>query len=74
MNMRRTFCHATAACALASAADLAIGKSRFAVESLSSQLAYPDGQPATTLRMDATDSGPLLRHGAGPNRWAYLKR
>ena len=29
---------------------------------------YPDGRVATTLRMDAEDQGPVLRHGEGPGR------
>jgi predicted GH43/DUF377 family glycosyl hydrolase len=29
---------------------------------------YPDGRPATVLRLDATDSGPIIRHGEGPAR------
>ena len=33
---------------------------------------YPDGRPAATLRLDAEDSGPIIRHGDGPNRCDYL--
>jgi predicted GH43/DUF377 family glycosyl hydrolase len=29
---------------------------------------YPDGRPVATLRMDATDAGPVLLHGDGPGR------
>jgi predicted GH43/DUF377 family glycosyl hydrolase len=44
----------------------------FSAENPSEQKSYPDGRPATTLRMDATDSGPFIRHGSGPNRCDYL--
>lgn len=27
---------------------------------------YPDGRPTATLRLDATDYGPIIRHGQGP--------
>src|SRR5271156_1288486 len=27
---------------------------------------YPDGRPTATLRLDAKDSGPIIRHGEGP--------
>ena len=33
---------------------------------------YSDGRPAATMRLDATDSGPIIRHGDGPNRCDYL--
>jgi predicted GH43/DUF377 family glycosyl hydrolase len=33
---------------------------------------YPDGRPATTRRLSAVDSGPILRHGSGPNQCDYL--
>ncbi len=33
---------------------------------------YPDGRPAATMRLDASDSGPIIRHGEGPNRCDYL--
>jgi predicted GH43/DUF377 family glycosyl hydrolase len=33
---------------------------------------YADGRPATTLRMDAEDSGPIIRHGDGPGKCDYL--
>lgn len=29
---------------------------------------YPDGRPVATLRLDARDAGPVLRHGDGPDR------
>ncbi len=29
---------------------------------------YPDGRPAAILRMDAQDSGPIIRHGQGPEK------
>ena len=34
--------------------------------------AYSDGRPAATLRLDAADSGPIIRHGQGPARCDYL--
>lgn len=33
---------------------------------------YRDGRPATTLRLNATDSGPIIRHGEGPAKCDYL--
>ncbi len=33
---------------------------------------YADGRPAAILRLNADDSGPLLRHGEGPARCDYL--
>jgi predicted GH43/DUF377 family glycosyl hydrolase len=29
---------------------------------------YPDGRPTAVLRLDAIDSGPIIRHGQGPDR------
>jgi predicted GH43/DUF377 family glycosyl hydrolase len=34
---------------------------------MSEQIRYPDGRPAATRRMDATDRGVVLRHGDGPD-------
>lgn len=34
--------------------------------------AYQDGRPVASLRLEATDQGVILRHGAGPNRCDYL--
>jgi hypothetical protein len=68
MKSRRTFCQALAACTVASASGLARGSFLFPGEDFSAPASYLDGRPATTLRMDATDSGPILRHGSGPNR------
>lgn len=72
MKTRRTFCQALAACTLASASDFAKGKSSLAQAEVSALSPYIDGRPTATLRMDATDSGPFLRHGSGPNRCDYL--
>jgi predicted GH43/DUF377 family glycosyl hydrolase len=33
---------------------------------------YADGRPATTLRMEAIDSGRIIQHGEGPARCDYL--
>ena len=33
---------------------------------------YADGRPSATLRLDASDSGPILRHGQGPAQCDYL--
>jgi predicted GH43/DUF377 family glycosyl hydrolase len=33
---------------------------------------YPDGRPAATLRLSAIDSGPILRHGEGPDQCDFL--
>jgi predicted GH43/DUF377 family glycosyl hydrolase len=33
---------------------------------------YPDGRPTATLRLDATDEGPIVRHGTGPDQCDYL--
>jgi len=72
LKTRRTFCQTLAACTLASASDLVRGKSIVSLQEYSAPTSYPDGRPATTLRMDATDSGPIIRHGSGPNRCDYL--
>jgi predicted GH43/DUF377 family glycosyl hydrolase len=34
--------------------------------------AYPDGRPTAVLRLDAEDSGPIVRHGQGPDKCDYL--
>jgi len=44
----------------------------FSVIGSSTPAAYPDGRPAATLRMDAVDSGPIIRHGSGPDRCDYM--
>jgi predicted GH43/DUF377 family glycosyl hydrolase len=36
------------------------------------QQTYPDGRPSATLRLDAADSGRIVRHGDGPDRCDYL--
>jgi predicted GH43/DUF377 family glycosyl hydrolase len=36
------------------------------------QKSYADGRPSTTLRLDALDQGPIIRHGTGPNQCDYL--
>ncbi len=33
---------------------------------------YPDGRPATTLRLNAIDAAPILHHGTGPDQCDYL--
>jgi len=33
---------------------------------------YPDGRPSTILRLDAMDTGPIIRHGQGPSQCDYL--
>jgi predicted GH43/DUF377 family glycosyl hydrolase len=33
---------------------------------------YPDGRPAATLRLEAKDSGPIIRHAQGPGQCDYL--
>ena len=72
MRSRRTFCQALAACTVAGASDLARGSAMFGGQDFSAPASYIDGRPATTLRMAATDSGRILRHGSGPNRCDYL--
>lgn len=69
MKSRRGFCKALAACALSNLATRARGN---ALAPLAPPTAYPDGRPTARLRLDAVDSGPILRHGAGPNRCDYL--
>jgi hypothetical protein len=34
--------------------------------------AYADGRPNATLRLDAIDHGPIIRHGSGPAQCDYL--
>ncbi len=31
-------------------------------------MVYPDGRPEATLRLNAEDAEPIIRHGSGPNR------
>lgn len=45
---------------------------RFAMLPPIAALAYPDGRPTATLRLEAVDSGPILRHGQGPAQCDYL--
>ena len=45
---------------------------QLSVTGASAPTAYPDGRPAATLRLNAVDSGPIIRHGTGPNRCDYL--
>lgn len=33
---------------------------------------YPDGRPTATLRLDAKDDGPIIRHGQGPAKCDFL--
>ncbi len=33
---------------------------------------YPDGRPTASLRLPATDSGPIIRHGQGPAQCDFL--
>jgi predicted GH43/DUF377 family glycosyl hydrolase len=37
-----------------------------------SQISYPDGRPVATLRMNATDHGPIIHHGEGEDQCDYL--
>ena len=71
MVSRRTFCHALAACALSSK-SIAKGQSRLVTPAPAAQSSYPDGRPTATLRLNAVDGGPILRHGAGPNQCDFL--
>src|SRR5437763_16726081 len=43
-----------------------------ALRSAWSQIAYADGRPTATLRLDAKDSGPIIRHGQGPGKCDFL--
>ena len=33
---------------------------------------YSDGRPSAILRLNATDAGPIIRHGQGPSQCDYL--
>lgn len=68
MTSRRSFCQAAAACTLASSSIglLAEQSARTPVTS------YPDGRPVARLRLNATDAGPIIHYGTGPNRCDYL--
>ncbi len=44
----------------------------FAVAATVDAAPYRDGRPTANLRLDAVDSGVVLRHGDGPNRCDYL--
>lgn len=35
---------------------------------LAQSASWPDGRPAATLRMDAVDAGPIVKHGDGPGQ------
>ncbi|MGA3188058.1 MAG: hypothetical protein ABSF22_13200 [Bryobacteraceae bacterium] len=37
-------------------------------QSVPAKKSYPDGRPTASLRLDAKDSGPIIRHGEGPAR------
>lgn len=70
MKSRRAFCKTMAACALS--ATRARASAILSPASPPTPAAYPDGRPTATLRLNAVDSGPILRHGTGPNRCDYL--
>ncbi len=73
MTSRRTFLQALAACALSPLPmEAAAGKPPSASADVSGRQSYPDGRPVATLRLDAFDAIPILRHGTGPDRCDYL--
>ncbi len=43
-----------------------------AAASANPQKSYADGRPAATLRLEAVDHGPIIRHGSGPAQCDYL--
>ena len=51
---------------------LKIGRKEGCQPSARAPRCYSDGRPVATMRLDALDSGPIIRHGAGPNRCDYL--
>jgi len=59
MNTRRSFLLQCSIAPLCSAAQIGARS-------------YPDGRPAAVLRLDATDAGPIIRHGEGPAHCDYL--
>ncbi len=46
--------------------------STIAAASANPQKSYADGRPSTTMRLDAVDHGPIIRHGTGPAQCDYL--
>jgi predicted GH43/DUF377 family glycosyl hydrolase len=52
--------------ALRSAGYLALSAARSSSSAGTVMRTYPDGRPATGLRLDAVDQGPIIRHGEGP--------
>ena len=43
-----------------------------AADAATPQKSYADGRPSATLRLDAVDHGPIIRHGSGPAQCDYL--
>jgi len=41
-------------------------------KSVDTPKSYPDGRPVASLRLDATDHGPIIEHGQGPAKCDYL--
>ena len=73
MTSRRMFLQALAACALSPPRLYAAGADTDSVWGDSSaRKSYPDGRPVATLRLNAFDAIPIIRHGSGPNRCDYL--
>lgn len=64
---RREFVQGVAGLAAASATTQLMGQ----VET-KPVTSYPDGRPVALLRLNATDAGPILRHGTGPSQCDYL--
>jgi predicted GH43/DUF377 family glycosyl hydrolase len=63
--------------ALRSAVCLSLGAARVdssggAARSSGLIRSYPDGRPVAKLRLNATDYGPIIRHGEGPASCDYL--
>jgi len=52
-------------------ASLSLAAKRLGAQATGASV-YPDGRPASILRLDATDSGPIIRHGEGPDKCDYL--
>jgi predicted GH43/DUF377 family glycosyl hydrolase len=72
VTSRRDFCQGVAAYALASAsAGVAVAQAD-TKRLLGPVISYSDGRPVAKLRMNAKDAGPILHHGAGPDKCDYL--
>lgn len=73
MPSRRAFCQALATTALSSTGEcLAATHAKSMLQYAAGRPAYRDGRPGTTRRLNASNAGPILHYGKGPDRCDYL--